>query len=177
MGTEKMTEVQRNILTRCSTRSFTAEPVSDELLMQLIDAGLAAPWAFHDHARHLCAISGHENVQILARVFSEVLNRPGYNMYRPAAAILACVERGNDNQKLEVGCMLENIYLRAKDLGLGACWINQARDICDDPRVREVLRRFGVPETHVVWGIAIVGYAASTEPERIHREGTFNIYK
>ena len=86
MAAEKMSEVRHSILTRCSTRSFTAEPVPDELLTQLIDAGLAAPWAYHDHARHLCAISGHENVQILARVFSEVLGRPGYNMYRPAAA-------------------------------------------------------------------------------------------
>lgn len=177
MAAEKMSEVRHSILTRCSTRSFTAEPVPDELLMQLIDAGLAAPWAYHDHARHLCAISGHENVQILARVFSEVLGRPEYNMYRPAAATLACTERGNDNQKLEVGCMLENIFLQARGLGLGACWINQARDICDDERVRAVLRRFGVPETHIVWGIAIVGYAAYPEPERTHREGTFNIYK
>ena len=46
-----------------------------------------------------------------------------------------------------------------------------------DKRVRAVLRRFGVPETHIVWGIAIVGYAAYPEPERTHREGTFNIYK
>lgn len=73
--------------------------------------------------------------------------------------------------------MLENIFLQAWDLGLGACWINQARDICDDERVRAVLRRFGVPETHIVWGIAIVDYAAHPEPERTHREGTFNIYK
>ena len=73
--------------------------------------------------------------------------------------------------------MLENIFLQARDLGLGACWINQARDICDDERVRAVLRRFGVPETHIVWGIAIVDYAAYPEPERTHREGTFNIYK
>ena len=92
-------------------------------------------------------IAGHENVQKLARVFAEVLGRPGYNMYAPAAAILACVERGNDNQKLEVGCMLENIFLRATDMGIGSCWINQARDICDDARVRPVLRAFGVPDT------------------------------
>lgn len=60
--------------------------------------------------------------------------------------------------------MLENIFLQARDLGLGACWINQARDICDDERVRAVLRRFGVPETHIVWGIAIVDYAAHPSP-------------
>lgn len=97
-------------------------------------------------------------------------------MYAPAAAILACVERGNDNQKLEVGCMLENIFLRATDMGIGSCWINQARDICDDARVRPVLRAFGVPDTHVCWGIAIVGYAAAAPRAQVHQEGTYNIY-
>lgn len=43
MAAEKMSEVRHSILTRCSTRSFTAEPVPDELLMQLIEAGLAGP--------------------------------------------------------------------------------------------------------------------------------------
>lgn len=172
-----MADVKHTILTRCSTRSFTKEPVSEAELMELVDVGLAAPWAFHDHARHLCVISGHENVQILAKVFSEVLGRPGYNMYSPAAAILACVERGNDNQKLEVGCMLENIFLRATDMGLASCWINQARDICDDERVRPILRQFGVPDTHVVWGIAIIGHPVAKKPETVHREGTYNIYK
>ena len=172
-----MADVKHTILTRCSTRAFTGEPVTEAELMELVDAGLAAPWAFHDHARHLCVINGHDKVQILARLFSEVLNRPGYNMYSPAAAILACVERGNDNQKLEVGCMLENIFLRATDMGLGSCWSNQARDICDDERVRPVIRQLGVPDTHVVWGIAIIGHAAVKKPESVHREGTYNIYK
>lgn len=131
-----MADFQEILYSRASIRAFTDAELSDEQLTELVRAGLAAPWAFHDHARHLCVIAGHENVQKLARVFAEVLGRPGYNMYAPAAAILACVERGNDNQKLEVGCMLENIFLRATDMGIGSCWINQARDICDDARVR-----------------------------------------
>ena len=157
-----MADFQEILYSRASIRAFTDAELSDEQLTELVRAGLAAPWAFHDHARHLCVIAG--------------LGRPGYNMYAPAAAILACVERGNDNQKLEVGCMLENIFLRATDMGIGSCWINQARDICDDARVRPVLRAFGVPDTHVCWGIAIVGYAAAAPRAQVHQEGTYNIY-
>lgn len=171
-----MSEVKNNILTRASIRAFTSADLDDAVLEDLVEAGLAAPWAYHTHARHLCVISGHDNVQKLAAVFAQVLNRPGYNMYSPAAAILACVERGNDNQKLEVGCILQNIFLRAHDLGLGSCWINQARDICDDEAVRPVLKEFGVPDSHICWGIAIVGYPAAEPRLSVHRSGTFNIY-
>lgn len=171
-----VSDVEQNILHRCSIRAFTAEDIDDEILMELVEAGLAAPWAFHDHPRHLCVISGHKNVQKLADGLNKVLKRPGYSMYSPAAAILACTERGNDNQKLEVGCILQNIFLRAHDLNLGSCWINQARDICDDELVRPVLHEFGVPDTHIVWGIAILGYPAAEPRTKIHSEGTFNIY-
>lgn len=171
-----MSDIKNAILNRASIRAFTAEDLDDSVLKELVSAGLAAPWAFHEHTRHLCVISGHDNVQKLASLFAQVLGRPGYNMYSPAAAILACVERSNDNQKLEVGCILQNIFLRAYDLGLGSCWINQARDICDDERVRPLLREFGVPDTHVCWGIAIVGYPAEAPRTSVHAEGTFNIY-
>lgn len=171
-----MMTVEQTILTRCSVREFTKGPVTTAQLEDLVAAGLAAPWAFHDHPRHLCVIQGHENVQRLATVFCKVLGRPGYNMYRPAAAILACTEKGNDNQKLEVGCILQNIFLRAAELGLGSCWINQARDICDHEAVRPMLRQFGVPDTHVVWGIAVIGHPAHPISPTIHREGTYNIY-
>ena len=84
-----MADFQEILYSRASIRAFTDAELSDEQLTELVRAGLAAPWAFHDHARHLCVIAGHENVQKLARVFAEVLGRPGYNMYAPAAAILA----------------------------------------------------------------------------------------
>lgn len=174
---ERMTPVERAILTRSSTRSFTAEPVTEAELEALIRAGLAAPWAFHDHPRHLAAVSGRGAVQELAAALNLVLKRPGYSMYAPAAVILVSVGRENDNQKLEVGCVIENIYLRAIDLGLGCCWINQARDICDDERIRPALRKFGVPDTNVVWGMAAVGRPAETAVPRIHQEGTYNIYR
>mgnify|MGYP000500163152 CR=1 FL=1 len=126
-----MADFQEILYSRASIRAFTDAELSDEQLTELVRAGLAAPWAFHDHARHLCVDRRtRERAEARARVCRGA-RRPGYNMYAPAAAILACVERGNDNQKLEVGCMLENIFLRATDMGIGSCWINQARDICE----------------------------------------------
>ena len=45
-------------------------------------------------------------------------------------------------------------------LGVSSVWINQVKDTCSDPAVRAVLTEFGVPEDHVVFGIAALGYAA-----------------
>ena len=167
-----MADFQEILYSRASIRAFTDAELSDEQLTELVRAGLAAPWAFHDHARHLCVIAGHENVQKLARVFAEVLGRPGYNMYAPAAAILACVERGNDNQKLEVGCMLENIFLRATDMGIGSCWIGFTLMHFTDTSKNTA---FGIPHTHKPMFAVAFGRPAKGKgmaPKR--REGTVN---
>ena len=54
----------------------------------------------------------------------------------------------------------ENIQELAKELGIGSCWINQLKEICDEPQVRAELKKFGVPDNHIVWGIVDLGYAA-----------------
>lgn len=66
-GCSIMSKVKDNILNRASIRAFTSKDLEDEILEDLVEAGLAAPWAFHTHARHLCVISGHDNVQKLLK--------------------------------------------------------------------------------------------------------------
>lgn len=55
---------------------------------------------------------------------------------------------------------MENMFLMAQELGIGSCWINQLKEICDEPQVRAELKKFGVPDNHIVWGIVDLGYAA-----------------
>ena len=44
-------------------------------------------------------------------------------------------------------------------LGIGSVWINQLNGICDEPAVRALLTKLKIPENHVVWGMAALGYA------------------
>ena len=46
---------------------------------------------------------------------------------------------------MDCACALENIFLAAKSLGIGSCWINQLGQTCDDPDVRAFLTKLGVP--------------------------------
>ena len=56
-------------------------------------------------------------------------------------------------------------------MGIGSVWINQLQGICDDPAVRQVLSSLGIPQGHVVYGMAALGYAddEKAEKERIGR--------
>lgn len=48
---------------------------------------------------------------------------------------------------MDCACALQNIFLAAKSLGIGSCWINQLGQTCDDPDVRAFLTGLGIPET------------------------------
>ena len=65
---------------------------------------------------------------------------------------------------MDCACALQNIFLAAKSLGIGSCWINQLGQTCDDPDVRAFLTRLGIPENHRVYGCAALGYAPADAP-------------
>ena len=58
-----MSEVENNILRRASIRAYTGEDLSGEALIELVEAGLAAPWAYHRHARHQLETQAGSNGQ------------------------------------------------------------------------------------------------------------------
>lgn len=41
----------------------------------------------------------------------------------------------------------------------GTCIHQQKGSICDEPAVRAVLTKLQIPENHIVWGMAALGYA------------------
>ena len=163
-----------NILTRRSCRAYTDRPVSKEDLDTILKAAIYAPSGMSRQSWQFTVIRKKENIQELAKVVRETLNRPeSYNFYDPDVIILASNEKDNTNGLADCACAMENMFLMAQELGIGSCWINQLKEICDEPQVRAELKKFGVPDNHIVWGIVDLGYAAQ-EPV-CKEKNVFNI--
>lgn len=63
-------------------------------------------------------------------------------------------------------CAIENMMVAANALDLGSCWINQLRWLNEDPRLVAYLQTLGMKETERVYGAVIIGYPASSQPNR-----------
>ena len=162
-----MNEVLNNIITRRSTRAFKNEPLKKEDLEQILQAGIYAPSGMNRQTWQFSITQNHEKIQHLARNIANVLNRgDNYNFYEPAAIILVSNDRDNTNGLADCACALENIFLMANSLGIGSCWINQLKGICDEPEIRSILNDFNIPENHIVWGIAALGKPRDVVPEK-----------
>ena len=150
-------EVIQNILTRRSIRAFQETPIERGKIDTILKCATYAPSAMNRQTWHFTAVLNAEKIKKLYEAVGAALGSNEYNMYKPAALIIPSNEPGKEADN---ACAMQNIMLSAHALGVSSVWINQVKDTCNVPAVRAVLTEFGVPEDHVVFGIAALGYAA-----------------
>ena len=83
-----MNETMNTILTRRSIRKFTDKPIPKEILEDLVRAALHAPSGMGKQTWKFTVITNKDTIKRLADTIQVTLNRPGYNMYCPAAVIM-----------------------------------------------------------------------------------------
>lgn len=173
-----MNQVLENMLTRRSVRAFKEEQIKDEELDLILQAGIYAPSGMNKQSWQFTVVQNKEKIELLAKVVREALGRDaGYNFYAPPTLIMLSNDKDNTNGLADCSCALENIFLMANSLGIGSCWINQLKTICDEKEVREVLTSFGIPENHIVWGMASIGYPVSVPKEHERKDGIIKFVK
>lgn len=171
-----MNSVIENILTRRSIRSFTDKEISKEDMDLLIKAALYAPSARNLQTWRFTVLTKKEDIKALSEVIGKVLERDGYDMYDPSLVIIPSNKKESPYGRDDNACALENIFLAAHSLGIGSVWINQLHGISDDPEIRKVLDRFEIPEDHVIFGIAALGYSAEEEKKEAVKTGEVRIF-
>lgn len=67
--------------------------------------------------------------------------------------------------------MLENMMLKAAELQIGSCWINQLHWLDENPVVREKLLSLGLGKDETVTGGAVFGYAKAWPKAELKRTG------
>ena len=170
-----MNEVIRNLLTRRSVRKFTDKKIPREELDILLKVALAAPSGMNKQTWQFTAVTDEEKIQKLATAVGKALDRENYDIYKPAALIIPSNLRESAWGMEDNACALENIFLAAHSLGIGSVWINQLRHCCDEPEVRAILTEWGIPEDHVVYGIAALGYSACQTVGEVDKIGVVKI--
>lgn len=154
------------MLSRRSCRSFKECLVERTDLNEIALAACHAPSARNRQMWQFTVLDKPELLKKLYTAVGEALERENYTFYGATAMILCSADLENPFGREDCACAMENIYLAAHALDLGAVWINQVTAVCNDEKVREILRSFGVPDTHVVYGCAALGYRLGEPAEK-----------
>ena len=167
------------IATRHSTRKFKEEPVPQEVLDKVIEAGRQAPSGKHKNQSRFVVIRKKEVLQeLIALVQQEfakmevtpenddnfggairAAKKGGYVfMYNAPVLIVVANKRDYGNKYADVSCAMQNMMLAANALDLGSCWINQLRWLQDNPVLRAYLQKLGMAEDEEVCASLSIGY-------------------
>jgi nitroreductase len=149
---------------RRSIRKYAPGEISDSLVRDLLEAGMAAPSAVEKDPWHLIVLRQRE---VLARVAEGLPN--GRFLAEAGLGIVVAGDleqaHGRELSYLLQDCSActQNILLAAHALGLGACWLGVHPR---EPRVVHLRAVLGIP-AHVLPVAAIaVGWPAKSEPAR-----------
>lgn len=148
------------IATRRTIRKYTDQPVADELVRQLLNAGFVAPSAFDERPWHFVVVDDRATLQALAEKMESC------EMLQTAAlAILICgdpaLEQFENYWVQDCSACAQNILLAAHANGLGGCWIAMERIPPREAAVREAL---AVPEHIAPFALLSLGYPDESLP-------------
>ena len=164
-------EAMTNLLNRRSVRKYTDIQVSDDLLDQVLEAGLYAPTGMNTQNVYMVAVRDRETRDLLSRLNAAVMGREGDPFYG-APCVIVVLGDADGYPVVENGSLvLGNLMNAAHAVGLGSCWIHRAKQTFEMPEGKELLKKWGLPETLVGIGNCILGYAAEDPAAKPRKEG------
>jgi len=153
-------ELINAILARRSIRKYTAEPVSDEKIIKLLEATMAAPSASNRRPWHFVVVTERGKLDELAE------GHPyGKMLFEAPLCIAVCGDPDISNRFWVQDCSAatENLLLAAVGLGLGAVWLGVYPS---DERVATVRRALGIPEAIIPLNLISIGVPAEEKEPR-----------
>jgi nitroreductase len=144
------------IFKRRSIRKYTKEVVPDEMIRELIMAGMAAPSAGNEQPWHFIVINERSLLDGIQQI------HPYSHMLAYAqVAILLCgdltLEKHRDYWVQDLAAATENILIAVSGKGLGAVWLGIYPR---KERVDGIRKLCGIPEHVIPFSLVPVGYPA-----------------
>jgi len=141
--------------TRRSIRIFKPEPISDELIMKILDVARFAPSAKNKQPWEFIVVKRKDLLDRLSKI-----HRSAKPIARAPLAIVVICDKRLSPISYQVDCANTAMYimLAAHALGLGTVWVQALRNI------EEIQKILNIPSNKVPIAIIAVGWPAE-KPE------------
>ena len=161
-----MNETIQSMTSRRSVKAYTDRQVSDDLLNQILQAGLYAPSGKNNQKIVMVAVRDKATRDQLSRMNAEILGADADPFYN-APCVVVVLSDPEVNTWVEDGSLvLGNMMNAATSLGVGSCWVHRAREMFDSEEGKALLEKWGLP-THLRGiGNCLLGYPSQPPVEK-----------
>ena len=167
-----MNAVLEQIKSRRSIRRYRPDPIPQEILDQIIEAGTYAASGKGQQSAIIVQVTDRETRDKIADWNRRTGGWPeGHDPFYGAPAMVIVLARKDwPNRVYDGSVVMENLMLAAHALGVGSCWIHRAREEFETPWGKELLKSLGIEKEYEGIGHCALGYAEGEPPEAAARK-------
>lgn len=169
-----MNETLRTLKERRSVRSYHSDPIPEETLDAILEAGTYAPTGMNQQSPVMVVVRDKETIGYMESLNAAVMGQTGTHPFYGAPVVVVVLADGNNYNWLRDGSLvMGNLMNAAHSLGVGSCWINRATEVFDSEEGKALLRKWGLSEN--LRGVAncILGYPKGELPAAKPRKADY----
>lgn len=141
-----MSDVLNKMKSRRSIRKFKPDMVPQEILDQIIEAGLYAASGMGQQSPIIIQVTKKELRDEISKMNCEIGGwKEGFDpFYGAPAMLIVLAKKERPTYVYDGSLVMGNLMLAAHELGIGSCWIHRAKEEFESDWGRNLLRSLGV---------------------------------
>lgn len=167
-----MNQVIQTIKTRRSVRAYKQDPVPEDMLDAVLEAGTYAPTGMDRQSPVIVAVTDKDTRSQLMKMNAAVMGTDSDPYYGAPVIVLVLADASAHTYVQDASCVLENMMLAAHSLGLGSVWINREKEMFESAEGKALLQKWGLIAPLEGVGAIALGYpAAPPAPAKPRKDG------
>ena len=171
-----MPETLNTLKTRRSCRAYRPDPVEEEKLQQILEAGTYAATGMGRQSPIMIAVTDQTVRDRLSEMNAAVMGAHNDPFYGAPVVIVVLADRNVGTYLYDGSLVMGNLMNAAHSLGIASCWIHRAKEEFESEEGKEILKSLGIEGDYEGIGHCILGYAASEDQPAAPRKANW-IYR
>lgn len=167
-----MSDVLEKLKSRRSIRKYKPDAIPQDILDQIIKAGLYAANGMGYQNTIIVQITNKDIRDKMSKMNCEIGGwKEGFDPFYGAPAMLIVLAKKDwANRVYDGSLVMGNLMLAAHELGVGSCWIHRAKEEFETEWGKELLKSLGIEEEYEGIGHCALGYAEGNIPKTAPRK-------
>ena len=166
-------DAMQNLLTRRSVRQYKEDPIPQDVLERIVEAGTYAATGMGKQSPIIVAVTNRALRDRLSRMNAAVMGGSGDPFYGAPVVLVVLADKSIGTHVYDGSLVMGKLMLAAHAEGVASCWIHRAKEEFESEEGRQILRDLGIEGDYEGIGHCILGYADGEEPQPKPRKASY----
>lgn len=157
-------DAMENLLTRRSVRAYKSDPIPDEVLLKILEAGTYAATGMGRQSPIILAVTDKATRDKLSKMNAAVMGTDNDPFYGAPVVLVVLADKSIGTYLYDGSLVMGNLMNAAHALGVSSCWIHRAKEEFESAEGKALLSSLGITGDYEGIGHCILGYADGDTP-------------